>query len=79
MNRQQRRAAASRLRAKQVGGVAVIDRTFSPDGACDVCSKHAELRPYGFNGEWLCFECAMKDEATTARKYREHVYGDNTH
>jgi len=79
MNRKERRAAAARLRAQRVGNVGVLDRTFSPDGDCDTCGKHAELRPYGPNGEWLCFSCAMKDEATTARKYREHVFGEGTH
>ena len=34
---------------------------------CDLCGKVAELRPYGPNGECICFECGMKDKATTDR------------
>ena len=32
---------------------------------CDLCGKVAELRPYGPNGEAICFECSMKDKKTT--------------
>jgi hypothetical protein len=37
--------------------------------ACELCGKIAELRPYGANGEWICFKCAMKDEATTSARF----------
>jgi hypothetical protein len=30
---------------------------------CDLCGKIAELRPYGPNGECVCFDCGMRDEA----------------
>jgi hypothetical protein len=36
---------------------------------CDLCGKIAELRPYGPNGEAICFECGMKDEATTQQQF----------
>lgn len=36
---------------------------------CQKCGKDAELRPYGPNGEWICYECGMKDEVTTAKMY----------
>lgn len=42
-----------------------------PEGACAFCKKHDELRPYGPNDELICFDCAMKDEETAARKFRE--------
>ena len=29
---------------------------------CDLCGQVAELRPYGPNGEAVCFPCGMKDE-----------------
>jgi hypothetical protein len=38
-------------------------------GTCQLCGKKAELRPYGPNREWVCFECGMKDEATTAAQF----------
>ena len=40
-----------------------------PKGQCDLCGKMDELRPYGPNGEFICFECGMKDEATTSRMF----------
>lgn len=43
---------------------------------CDLCQEVAELRPYGPNGERICFPCAMESpqraeaafEALIARK-----------
>lgn len=78
MNRHERRAHAAKLRGQKIGNITIIDRTEVPEGKCDVCGNDSELRPYGPRGEWICFDCAMKDEATTARKFREHVFGDTT-
>jgi len=51
----------------------MIENTFfiyeSSPQQCDICGKIAELRPYGPNGECICFECGMKDEATTAKMF----------
>lgn len=41
------------------------------DGVCAMCGKFEELRPYGPNNESICWDCGMKDQATTARKYKE--------
>lgn len=38
---------------------------------CELCGKEAELRPYGPNGEFICFACGMKDEATTIRQFEK--------
>ena len=38
---------------------------------CDMCGKIDELRPYGPNGECLCFDCGMKDENTTRKIFKE--------
>lgn len=43
--------------------------------ACDLCGKVDELRPYGPQGEEVCFECAMKDEAAAKRGFRKLVLG----
>ncbi len=43
---------------------------------CELCGKHAELRPYGPRGESVCFECAMKDEEAAKRQFRGHVFGE---
>lgn len=45
------------------------------DGICEMCNVIDELRPYGPNNESICYTCAMKDEATTARKFREMMEG----
>lgn len=43
---------------------------------CEICNKHAELRPYGPNGESICFECGMKNEKEVEKKFDELF--DNT-
>ena len=43
---------------------------------CDMCSEIKELRPYGPNGECICFECAMKDEATTTKMMGQKLFGE---
>jgi hypothetical protein len=45
------------------------------DGKCEFCGKQEELRPYGPNNESICFDCAMKDEETTKRKFEEMLKG----
>ena len=40
---------------------------------CDLCGKIDELRPYGAHGECICFECGMKDEATTSRMIEQRM------
>lgn len=68
-----------RLKAKSHRGVTVLDRTDVPEGTCELCSTPGkELRPYGPKGKWTCFSCAMKDEAATARRYNEVVFGDRS-
>jgi hypothetical protein len=36
---------------------------------CQSCGKDDELRPYGPNGEWICFDCGMRDETTTKGRF----------
>jgi len=43
---------------------------------CDFCGKIAELRPYGPNGECICFDCGMKHEKTTERMMVKVLFGD---
>jgi hypothetical protein len=47
-----------------------------PDEVCEMCGKVDECRPYGPNDENICFECAMKDEATTERKMAAYIFGE---
>jgi hypothetical protein len=34
-----------------------------------MCGNTDELRPYGPNGERVCFDCAMKDEEAAKRQF----------
>ncbi len=43
---------------------------------CNLCGKIAELRPYGKNGECICFECGMKDKETTNRIMNKVLFGE---
>lgn len=36
---------------------------------CDLCGKIDELRPYGPNGECVCFECGMLDEEAASKQF----------
>lgn len=40
---------------------------------CDLCGKIAELRPYGPNGECVCFACGMKDEPAAIRSIGRRI------
>ena len=42
---------------------------------CDLCGTVAELRPYGPNGENICFECGMKNEEATQRQFHRLTDG----
>jgi hypothetical protein len=72
MNRHERRRA--KLFEKR-GNMIVMDRREAFLGTCAFCGVNADLRPYGPNNENICFDCAMKDEATTSRKFREMIDG----
>jgi hypothetical protein len=60
--------------SERINGVAVSYREKSQQ--CDLCGKVAELRPYGQNGECICFPCAMKDPVTTERQMGVVLFGD---
>ncbi len=47
-----------------------------PDEVCEMCGKVDECRPYGPNDENICFDCAMKDKATTERKMAAYIFGE---
>lgn len=43
---------------------------------CEMCGAIDECRPYGPNDENICFECAMKDPATTEKKMAAYIFGE---
>lgn len=47
-----------------------------PESRCELCGKVAETRPYGPNGERICYQCGMKDEKTTKRMFAQKVLGE---
>jgi hypothetical protein len=46
---------------------------------CDLCGCIEETRPYGPNGENVCFACGMKDEKACIKGFRRLVLGEETH
>lgn len=53
-------------------GVPIIRET--APAVCDLCGKVAELRPYGPNGENVCFPCGMKNEAAATEKFKRRIF-----
>ena len=47
-----------------------------PDQVCEMCGVIAECRPYGPNGEQICFECGMKDVETTRKQMEKYIFGE---
>jgi hypothetical protein len=59
--------------SKRHGNVIIIEA--EKPQQCDLCGKIAELRPYGPNGETICFECGEKDPKTTERMMGRVLFG----
>ena len=59
--------------SRNVNGVPVIEA--EPDFLCFLCGKIAETRPYGPNGEEICYDCGMKDIETTNRMMGKILFG----
>jgi hypothetical protein len=47
------------------------------DTVCESCGKIDECRPYGLNGEQICFDCGMLDEETTKKKMEQYIFGED--
>ena len=56
-----------------MSGLGVIQQ--QSDEVCEMCGKVDECRPYGPNGENICFDCGMKDEATTLSRMNQYIFG----
>lgn len=48
-----------------------------PPMRCELCGKQAETRPYGPQGERVCFECGMKDEKAAKKAMRKLLFGES--
>lgn len=58
--------------SKVVNGMIIIEP--EPNGICESCGKEDELRPYGKNGERICFECGQKDPETTEKMMNKYLF-----
>lgn len=51
-----------------------------PEQMCEMCGKIDECRPYGPEGEQLCFDCATSTpemKAIAEKRMREYIFGDS--
>lgn len=60
--------------SQRIGNITIIEP--EPDFICFICGKVDETRPYGPNGEEICYDCAMKDPETTKRQMKKHLFGE---
>lgn len=44
-----------------------------PPGRCELCGGVEETRPYGPNGEEVCFDCGMKDEEAMKQQFEKRM------
>lgn len=58
---------------KRVGNNIIIEET--APALCSQCAQLKELRPYGKNGAWVCFPCAMEDEDETKAQFNKLIDG----
>ena len=59
------------------GNIIVIMLEAEKPQQCDFCGEIAELRPYGPKGEAICFDCGMKDKASTRQMMSKVLFGDD--
>ena len=60
-----------------MSGLGIIQE--QPPEVCEMCGVVDECRPYGPNDENICFECAMKDDESTAiaeKKMAKYIFGE---
>jgi len=60
--------------SQNINGISII--CVEPDFICGLCGKIAETRPYGPNGEEICFECGVKNEPMTTKMLNHKLFGD---
>jgi hypothetical protein len=55
------------------GGPFLIE--VEPERRCELCGKIEETRPYGPNGERVCFQCGMENEEAALKQYNKALDG----
>jgi hypothetical protein len=54
-------------------GIVIIAE--EPPGQCELCGDVEETRPYGPNGEEVCFKCGMENEEAAKAQFEKFVSG----
>ena len=59
-----------------MSGLGVIAQ--EPPQVCEMCGAIDECRPYGPNGEQICFTCATTkcDPAQVEKRMGQHIFGE---
>lgn len=60
--------------SERVGNIVIIAE--EPDGTCELCGKVEETRPYGPNGERICWDCGQKNPAARDRVMKRVLFGE---
>ena len=60
--------------SQRIGNITIIAP--EEDRRCEMCGKIEECRPYGPNGEQVCFDCGMKDEKAAQRQMNRRLFGE---
>ena len=72
------RAWLEHIKQRKSEGVLDLNTLPHPHGNCERCDAVGELRPYGPKGEWICYDCGMKNKAETVRQIRRS-FGVESH
>ncbi len=59
--------------SKKIGKIVIIAE--EPEMIFHLCGKISETRPYGPNGEEICYECGEKDKLCTWIQMNMRLYG----
>lgn len=59
---------------RKIGNVVVL--AVEKPQQCDGCGEIAELRPYGINGECVCYKCGREREPITTIMMAHLLFGD---
>jgi len=54
-------------------------RALAKFARCAMCRKKSDTRPFGPQGERVCYDCAMKNEAAARRQFFRLVHGVTVH
>ena len=59
---------------RKIGNAIILEP--EADSKCELCGAVEETRPYGPNGERICYGCGMKNKQQTEQMMRHTLFGD---